>query len=255
MLRLDLERRELTGAELDVPRSVGSRPFDHVLDRRSLAERFLDRLPHRDPGAAPERVVGGDHDLRLGVTESLDDRRRCESGEDRNLDRTDVGAGVRRNRDPSGHRHVDRDPVSGRYAEPRQRFSEPDDLARQLRERQLVALSVLALEDGGGRVLRSPGPDVDAHVGDVQPGALEPGRPLDSPGVVANGVPVTHERDAEIVADGAPEAVGLVHRHAMKSPVAVAAEARCQTSHVCLLELVGRRHPRELVLRLSVSVC
>ena len=35
-----------------------------MLDRRRVAECLLHGLAHRDPCAAPERVVGGDHDLR-----------------------------------------------------------------------------------------------------------------------------------------------------------------------------------------------
>ena len=63
------------------------------------------------------------------------------------------------------------------------------------------------------------------------------------------------ERDSEIVAYRAPEAIRLFDRYTMECGVVVAAEAMRQANDVRVLELPSRRHPRELVFRLGVSVC
>ena len=100
-----------------------------MLDRRRVTERLVDRLAHRDARSAAERVVGGDHDLRAGVLEPLDDRGRGEAGEDRDLNGPDVGAGVRSDGRFRRHRHVDRDAVSRLDAESLQRLCDPNRLA------------------------------------------------------------------------------------------------------------------------------
>ena len=152
VLRLDLERRQLAGPELHVPAPVVARPLDDVLDGRRLAQRLVDRLAHRHARSAAERVVGGDHGLRLRVLEALHDRGRGEAGEDRHLNGADVRAGVRGDRGRGRHRHVDRDAVArARCPAPTSASASSVDLARELGERQLVARSVLAAEDGGGR--------------------------------------------------------------------------------------------------------
>ena len=251
MLRLDLERRQLARAELDVPGPVGARPLDDVLDGRRLAQRLLDRLAHRHPRPAPQRVVGGDHGPRAGVLQALDDGRRGEAGEDRHLDRADVRARVRGDGGLGRHRHVDRDPVARADAERDERFGELHDLLRERGEGPLVAEPVLAPEDRRDRIGRALRPRVHAGLGDVQPGALEPGRPLDPARVVEDAVPGAGEIEVEVGGDGAPEAVGLLDRDAVELGVAVAAERAGEPGDVRRLELGRRRRPGEFDVRVS----
>ncbi len=65
------------------------------------------------------------------------DGRRGEPGEDRDLDRADVRAGVRGDRDLRRHRQEDRDAVALLDAELDERLGEARHLARQLLEREL----------------------------------------------------------------------------------------------------------------------
>ena len=93
---------------------------------------------------------------------------------------------------------------------------------------------------------------MDARVGDVEPGADEPRRPLDPARVVEHGVPVAGERNAEVGDDGAPEPVGLVDRHAVELFVAGATESACEPTDVRRGKLLPRWPPGE-VGRLLVS--
>ena len=195
-----------------------------MLDRRRVAERLVDRLAHRHPRAAPERVVGGDHDLRaescsrctiagaakpekIGTCTAPMCAQACEA----------TAASGR-------HRHVDRDAVARLDADAPQRLGEPDHLARELGERPLAPGAVLAAEDRRRRVGRPLGPDVDAGAGDVQPAPFEPRRPLDPARVVEHAVPRSRELELEILRDRAPEALGLVDRDPVERVVVVAAE-------------------------------
>ena len=244
VLRVDLERRQLARPELDVPAPVVARPLDDVLDGRRLAQRLVDRLPHRHARAAAKRVVGGDHGLRLRVLQALHDRGRGEAGEDRHLDGADVRTRVGGDRGRRRHRHVDRDAVA-----------RPDAAARPAPPRAFVTCSdssanvhsspraVLVPEDGGDCVGRPLGPHVQARRRDVQPRSLEPGRPLDPARVVEHAVPRTRERELEISGDGAPEAVGLVDREPVQLRIARAAERAGEPGDVRRLELFGRGCP------------
>ncbi len=211
-----LERRQLAGAELDVPGSIRARPLDDVLDRGRVTDRLVDRLAHRHSGAAAERVVRGDHDPCLRVAQTLHDRRRGEPGEDRHLHGADVRAGVRRDGDLRTHRHVDRDAVAGRDTKCCQGLGQLHDPVGQGRERPLVPHAVLAVKDRGERIGPLGGPAVHAGVREIQSRAVEPGRPFDSARVVEDGVPVPRERNPEVVAHRTPETVGLFDRHAVQ---------------------------------------
>ena len=246
MLRLDLERREFARPELDAPGPVGARPLDDVLDARRLVQRLLDRLAHRHACAAAERVVGGDHGLRAGVLQALDDGGRGEAGEDRHLHGADVRARMGGDGGLGRHRQVDRDPVAGADAERDERLGEPRHLVGQRCERPLVAQPVLGPEDGRDRVGRALRPRVHARLGDVQPRALEPGRPLDPARVVEDAVPGPGELELEVGGDGAPEAVGLLDRDTVEIRVALAAERLRQPGDVRRRELFRRRRPGEL---------
>ena len=62
------------------------------------------------------------------------------------------------------------------------------------------------------------------------------------------------EGDAEVVAHRAPEAVGLLDRHAVERRIVVAAEGAGEARDVRRLELLGARSPR-VALRGQVSIC
>ena len=168
-----LERRQLAGAVLDdrAPARVAF-PGDDVLDGRRLLDRLLDGLAHRQPVPAAERVVRGDHDLGLRVLQPLRHGRRGEAGEERHLDRADVRARVRCDRNLGAHGQVDGDPVAGLDPESHEALREPRHVPGELRESQLAPRSVLACEDGADLVGRPLRPAVDAVAGDetVLPG-------------------------------------------------------------------------------------
>ena len=162
MLRVDLERRQLARAELDLPFAAVAVPLDDVPHRRCVAHRLVRDLAHRDRRPAAIRVACADERFRLRVEKPLEDRRRREAGEDRHLHCADVRARVRRDRRRRRHRHEDRDTVSGLDAERHERLGQPRHLERELRERQLAPLAVLAAEHRGRRGRRSPRPVVHA---------------------------------------------------------------------------------------------
>jgi hypothetical protein len=114
MLGVDLERGELTGAEVDpIPGAVLPAPRDDVLDRGRVRDRLGYGRLHVEPLTAAQGAVGGEDDLRLGILQTLGHRRCREPGENRHLDGSDVGAGVGGHRDLRAHGHVDRDAVAG----------------------------------------------------------------------------------------------------------------------------------------------
>jgi hypothetical protein len=222
-----------------------------VLDGRRIAQRFLDRLAHRHARAAAERVVGGEHRLRAGILEALDDRGGGEAGEDRHLDSADVGARVGRNGRLRRHRHVDRDPVAGTDAERDECLGELRHLLGERHERPFVAEPVLGPKDRGDRVGRTLSPRVQAGLGDVQPCTLEPGRPFDPARVVEHAVPRAGEVELEVGGDGAPEAIGFLDRRAVERGVAFTAEGAGEAGDVRRLQLRGGRRPGELDVGVS----
>jgi hypothetical protein len=114
-----------------------------VLDRRRFGQRLVHDLLHRDLFPAPQRAVGSDHDLRLGMLEPLRDRGRREAGEDRHLDRPDVRARVRDDLHLGRHRQEVRDPVAGLDAERYERLGKARHPVGELRVGDLVPLAVL----------------------------------------------------------------------------------------------------------------
>ena len=143
--------------------------------------------------------------------------------------------------------------ASGARSDPErgERLSEPHHLLGERSEGPLIPHAVLAPEDRCDRVGRAFRPGMHAGLGDVQPGALEPGRPLDPARVVEDAVPRTGEIEVEVVRDGAPEATGLLDRHAVQCGVAVAAERTSEARHVRRLELGGAGRPGEFDVRVS----
>ena len=190
MLGVHLERLELAGAVLDdgAPARVPL-PGDDVLDGWGLADGLFHGLSHREARAAPQRVVGGDDDLRLRVAQALDDGRRREAGEERHLYGADVGAGVRGDRNLRAHGQVDGHAVARLDAEADEPLGEPCHVARELREGQLAPRAVLPGEhraDARGVAL---GPTVHAVPRDRQRRAGEPGCPFRPARIVADPFP------------------------------------------------------------------
>ena len=96
-----------------------------MLDASAPLARLLEDLEHRHRAAAARRLALRDHDLRLARLEPLRHGRRREAGEDRHLDRAQVCARVRGDRDLGRHRQEDRDAVAGPDAERRELLGEP----------------------------------------------------------------------------------------------------------------------------------
>ena len=230
-------------------------PPDHdVLDGRRSGERLVGDLLHRNHRAASERAVRGHECLRARVGEPGCDRRCREAGEDRHLDRTDVGARMRGDRGFGRHGQEDPHHVALPDSECGEGLGEPRRLERQLGPRERAAVAVLRLPHrrlGPGPLVR---PAVYARMGEVQPRAREPGRPFDALCVVEDFRPVAGERDSEIVANGAPEAVRLGDGDPVEAGVVGAAERLRESDDVRGFEQLRARRPGELAPG-PVSVC
>ena len=166
VLRVDLERpaaRPGQGVELE-------RREHDVLDAtapRAAPPRGSRASARASRGASDSRLR--DHDLRLARLQPLRDRRRGEAREDRHLDRADVRARVRGDRDLGRHRQEDRDAVARLDAERDERLREPRHVARELGERQLAARAVLAEPDRRDAVGTRAPPSGARSCGRVEP--------------------------------------------------------------------------------------
>jgi hypothetical protein len=65
-----------------------------VLDRRRVAERFVQNLFHGNESSAAIRGIGGHHDLRSRISQSRRHGGPGEAREDRHLDSAEVSARV-----------------------------------------------------------------------------------------------------------------------------------------------------------------
>ncbi len=147
--------------------------------------------------------------------------------------------GVRRDRGLRGHRQEGRDGVALAYPQLEERLREAAHLARQLGPGQRASLAFLGRPHGRLAVRPFARPAVHAGIGDVEPCTEKPGRPLDSARFVEHLVPRASERDAEIVHDRAPEAVGLVDRDGVELLVRVAGERAREPGDVGGGDLLG----------------
>ena len=224
MLGVHLERLQLAGAVVDdgAPARVPL-PGDDVLDGWSLADGLFHGLSHREARAAPQRVVGGDDDLRLRVAQALDDGRRREAGEERHLHGADVRAGVRGDRNLRAHGQVDGHAVARLDAEADEALGEPCHVARELREGQLAPRAVLTGEDRADARGVALGPPVHAVPRDRQRRAGEPGCPFRPARVVADPFPRLGEVEPEVLDDRGPEPLRLLLRAAQQLRVALEA--------------------------------
>ena len=170
-----------------------------------------------------------------------------EAGEDRNLHRADVRAGVRGDGDCGAHRHEDRDALARLHAELDERLGELRRLLRRLGPGQRLAPAVFALPDERLVVRPFRRPAMQADPGRVQPAADEPRRPLRPARGVDDGVPGPGELDPEIRDDGGPEAVGLVDGDPVQLVVIGRAERAREPRHVRLLDELRARAPDEAV--------
>src|SRR6266508_1268007 len=220
MLGVDLKRRQRARAELgSVPGSVRARPGDDVLNRGSLLRRLLGGCAHVPPHGTPNRTVGGDDHLGLGVLEALRDCGSRKAREDGYLHGADVGACVRGDRDLRAHRHVDGHAVAGLDAKRGQTLGETRDSPGELPERPLPPLTVLAGEDRayvGGPPLS---PAVDAIPGQVELPAHEPGSPFGALREIGDAVPRLRELEPQVLDRRRPEPVWILLRAALQLPV------------------------------------
>jgi hypothetical protein len=206
MLGVDLERRERARTEVDAaPGAVFAAPGDDALDREGLLCGFLDRRSHIETLPPPERPVGGEHDLGLGVLQALADGRAREAGENRHLDCSDVRAGVRGDGDLGAHRHVDRDTVARLDPDRGEALREPRHLGGELGERVLPARAVFAEADGADPVGVALGPAMNAVPGDGQCGTDEPGGPLGPAREVDDLAPGRREVEVHVLDRRGPE--------------------------------------------------
>ncbi len=238
---------QLAGALLhDRPPARVSLPRDDVLDGRRLAHCLVDRRAHRQPRAAPQRVVGGDDDPRLGVPQPLSDGGGGEAREERHLHGADVGAGVRGDRDLGTHRKVDRHAVARLDPQPHETLGEPGHVPRELGEGELPPRAVLAGEDRADPLRLALGPAVDAVPGDGDRRAREPRRPLGPARVVVDLLPPAGELDAQVLDRRGPEPLGLLLRATDELPVALDAVPAHEPDDVRARERLLVRRPHDL---------
>ena len=193
-------------------------------------ERLVGDLLHRHQLSATKRPVGRDQRFGLRVGEPRGDRRRGEAGEDRHLERAEVRAGVRGDRDLRRHRQEDPDRVALADAESTQALRRAERPRRTARARSATSrvpsspcqIAASSLGELAGRPLwtqfqaRLSFPPVNqvAHSSretcpPPAPRARENSRPRSS-------------------ISGRPEALGLLDRDAVERPGTVARRARAR---------------------------
>ena len=227
-------------------------PDDDVLDRWRLTNRLVDDLLHRHLPAAPQRAVGGDDHLRVGVLQPLRHRGGGETGEDGHLHRADVRAGVRDDRDLGRHRKEVGDAVARLDPERDERLREARHALGELPVGEAVALAVLRLPGRGRDLWRPLGPAVHAVPGEVELPADEPGRPLRPAREIHDMVPRLRELQSHVVDRSGPEPFGVLGRAALQLAIGVEAEPPHQADDVRLLEHLLRWPPDDLHLARSV---
>jgi hypothetical protein len=171
----------------------------------------------------------------------LKDRGRREAGKDRHLHGADVRARVRGDGGGRRHRHEDRHAVARLDAERDERLREARHLLRELRERPLAPVAVLAAQHGSEGVGRPPCPVVHARARHVHPAADEPLRPLRAFRRVEDARPRPRELDAEVGDDLGPESIRLLDRAAVELVVIRTAQPPDQPRDVRLLDELGTR--------------
>ena len=227
-------------------------PDDDVLDRWRLPSRFVDDLLHRHLPAAPQRAVGGDDHLRLGVLQPLRHRGGGEAGEDGHLHRADVSTGVRDDRDLGRHREEVGDAVARLDPERDEGLREAGHPLGKLPVGEPMALAVLRLPGRGRNLGRPLGPAVHAIPGEVELAADEPGRPFRPPREIHDAVPRLRELQSHVLDRSRPEPIRILRGATLQLAIVVDAEPPHQANDVRLLEHLGRRGPDDLHLARSV---
>ena len=158
-----------------------ARPMAPGRRARARAPR-ADPLQDREHGhlSAARQAPRRDRDLGFGTRSRAAGRRR-EAREDRHLDRAEMRARVRGDRDLLRHGQKERDAVTNADAELRESLCEARDLIRHLGERQCASPVVLAERDACDRVGRRLRPTMGAVVGNAHLSPDEPGRPFRGP--------------------------------------------------------------------------
>ena len=191
-------------------------------------------------------AVGGQDRLGLGVLEARRDRGRREAGEDRQVDRPELGDRVGGHHGLGDHRHEDADrrrpcPIPSARSARGQRI----DLAAQLGERQGPDRSVLGLARDGQPVsaLGVLGPAVHARGRDVDPPAGEPRRPRDAVREIDHLLVGRREAQVEVPDGRIPVPGDVVHRAAAQLPDCGDAVRAHQARDVGPLDVFGRGLP------------
>jgi hypothetical protein len=218
------------GCSLDEVRPGVLVPVPH--QQVPVAGHLGGRLAHRDPLAAPQRPVGADDDLRVGVLEPLRDRRPRKAGEDRHLNGSRVRARKRRNRNRRAHRHEERDAVAGLDAELDERLGELSNGARRLGPGQRAPSPVLEQPDERLVVRPLPGPPVDAALSEIEPPTDEPPSPLRPVRHIANRIPPAREHEPQVLHHRSPKPLGLLDGDPVQLGVRLRPEPPHQPSQI-----------------------
>jgi hypothetical protein len=184
----------------------------HRLDIGALFECLVDGALQLQRLAGAVAIVGGDDEFAVGVLDAAGDGFGGETAEHHRMHRADARARQHRHRGFGDHRHVQRDAVALRHAEPDQRVRHAAGFGMEFAVADAAhrGLRVIAFPDDGDGigVLRQMA--VEAVDADVEDTVLEP---FDVDGVPA---PVAHFRGrgdpvepADLVA---PKAIRIAQR-------------------------------------------
>ena len=175
-----------------------------------LQQGLVHHALHRNLLGAAVEAVGREHEVGVGVVHAVGDGGGREAGEHHRMHRPDAGAGQHGYGQLRNHGQVDDDAVALLHAVVQQHVGELAHLLVQLAvsQAQVAGFGVVGLEDEGQLVAALRQVAVEAVLGDVEAGAVEPlavagRRKL----AAAHAVPLAPP--GEGLGHGGPESIGV----------------------------------------------
>src|SRR5581483_1029351 len=120
---------------------------DTLYARASARQGLIGGCLELDDIAATPAAIGGDHELRAGILDSVLEGERREAAEHDRMDRTDAVAGMHRHDRLRNEGHVDDDPIATAYALSLESIRESADFRMQLAIAHATNVAGLPLEN------------------------------------------------------------------------------------------------------------